>query len=375
MPNPRILVVTRNLPPLKGGIERLMQHAIAEMARSSVCDVIGPTGCRPYLPEAHEVWELPPGLPWFHLRALARLLRSSKYDLVIAGNGLVAPLAGLAAARSRCPYAVFVHGLDLVVANALYQVAFMPWIRRADILVANSRYTAGLAEQRGVDRSRITVINPGVELRPPSDGAAFRATHRLGDRPVLLSVGRLVPRKGIAEFVERSLPQILRARPDACFVVIGDEPRHAAADAEGTRAAIKRACAAVPGSAVLMLGEVSDEELQQAYAAANAFVFPVLALPGDVEGFGMVALEAAAHGVPTIAFAVGGVVDAVGEGSGQLIEAGNYAAFAASVSAELRSEFAARRSSSRDWAAARTWRTFGERLRALIDTRTGVPRR
>ncbi len=372
MPKLRILIISRNLPPLKGGIERLMQNAVAQLGLASDCDVLGPTGCRPYLPVARTVWELPPGLPWFHLRALARVLRSSKYDLVIAGNGLVAPLAAIAAVRSRCPYLVFVHGLDLIVPNAIYQASFVPWIRRARAVVTNSRYTARLAQQRGVTASRIVVINPGVELSPPGDDAAFRAKHRLGNRPLLLAVGRLVPRKGIAEFIRNSLPAILGERPDACFVVVGEEPQHSAADSGGTRAAIKAACARLPGAAILLLGEVSDEDLQQAYAAADVFVFPVLALPGDVEGFGMVALEAAAHGVPTVAFAVGGVTDAISESSGRLIEAGDYIGFARAVGNELAAGSSNRRQSCRDWGAMHSWHQFGEQLRRTVSNLSAI---
>jgi phosphatidylinositol alpha-1,6-mannosyltransferase len=354
------------LPPLKGGVERLLQRAIGELGLVAECDVIGPAGCRLHVPTARQVWELPPGLPWFHLRALARALRSSTYDLVIAGNGLVAPLTALAAVRSGCPDLVFVHGLDLIAPSAIYQGTFVPWIRRARGVIANSRYTAGLAEVRGIAASRITVIHPGVEMPPPSDGAAFRAKHQLANRPVLLSVGRLVPRKGIAEFIEKSLPLVLREQPDACFVVVGSEPQHAATDATGTLAGIEAACAKLPGSAVLVLGEVSDADLNEAYAAANAFVFPVLALPGDVEGFGMVALEAASHGVPTVAFAVGGVIDAVGEGSGRLVAEGDYAGFAGAVLAELEASSVERGSSCKAWASAHSWRAFGERLATLV---------
>src|SRR3546814_12930756 len=68
------------------------------------------------------------------------------------------------------------------------------------------------------------------------------------------------------------------------------------------------------------------------YKAASAHIFPVREIPGDPEGFGMVAVEAAAHGVPTIAFATGGIVDAVAEGeSGRLIRPGDYGAFAGVV--------------------------------------------
>jgi phosphatidylinositol alpha-1,6-mannosyltransferase len=97
-------------------------------------------------------------------------------------------------------------------------------------------------------------------------------------------------------------------------------------------------------------------------------VFPVLDLPGDVEGFGMVALEAAAHGVPTVAFAVGGVPDAVADGrTGVLVAPGDYAALAAATLAQLDASNAADVAGQcRDFARGLDWAVFGARLRALL---------
>src|SRR3546814_12287140 len=83
----------------------------------------------------------------------------------------------------------------------------------------------------------------------------------------------------------------------------------------------------------MFLGTITDDALLSVvYKAASAHIFPVREIPGDPEGFGMVAVEAAAHGVPTIAFATGGIVDAVAEGeSGRLIRTGDYGAFAGIV--------------------------------------------
>jgi phosphatidylinositol alpha-1,6-mannosyltransferase len=115
------------------------------------------------------------------------------------------------------------------------------------------------------------------------------------------------------------------------------------------------------------LGKVDDATLGQAYRSSRVHVFPVLDLPGDMEGFGMVALEAAAHGLPTVAFAVGGIPDAVSpEVSGLLITPGDYAALATGIIALLageRPDITAQ--SCRDFAAGFAWSRFGERARSL----------
>ncbi len=129
------------------------------------------------------------------------------------------------------------------------------------------------------------------------------------------------------------MPQIAAAHPDVLLLVVGDAPTQALHAQTQTPDSIRAAATAagVAGN-VTFLGKVSDAELDTAYRVASVHVFPVRAVPGDVEGFGMVAVEAAAHGLPTVAFATGGVVDAVAEGqSGRLVPPDNYAAFAGAV--------------------------------------------
>jgi phosphatidyl-myo-inositol dimannoside synthase len=119
---------------------------------------------------------------------------------------------------------------------------------------------------------------------------------------------------------------------------------------------------------VRLLGAVDDQTLSDAYFGADVMVFPVLNLPGDVEGFGMVAIEAAAHGLPTVAFAIGGVPDAVADGeSGWLVAPGDNGAFAKKVLALLdvpqRDEFA---ECCRHHAGRFEWSEFGQRLQMAV---------
>ena len=115
------------------------------------------------------------------------------------------------------------------------------------------------------------------------------------------------------------------------LVVIGDAPSDSLYASAQTQAEIeKEADEKGIGNHIFFLGKITDKNtLSNAYFSATVHVFPVRDIPGDPEGFGMVAIEAAAHGIPTVAFATGGIVDAVKDGkSGFLVESNNYHKFA-----------------------------------------------
>ncbi|BAN69957.1 glycosyltransferase family 4 protein [endosymbiont of unidentified scaly snail isolate Monju] len=339
------LLITRNFPPLLGGMERLNWHVADELARHGTVTVVAPEGSAARAPTGVVVHEVPGRPLWrFLLGALVsgiRQARGLRPDVVLAGSGLTAPLAWMTARLSGARAAVYVHGLDVVARHWLYRLLWIPFLRRMDRVIANSRATAALAEAAGVAPMRIEIIPPGVTL-PEAITAeeretarrTFRQCHDLGDGPLLLSVGRLTTRKGMLEFVRDVFPEIVRQVPEAQLAIIGGEPAQAlyagVQSVEQIRSVAEKA--GVAGK-VRFLGEFTEwERLREAYLAADVHVFPVRSIPGDPEGFGMVAVEAAAHGLPTVAYATGGVVDAVADGvSGWLVPPGDTDAFAAAV--------------------------------------------
>lgn len=381
--SPRVLFITRNLPPLRGGMERLCRHMAVELAGEFDVTVVGPRGAREYLsPEvrfeavsAAPLWKFFVSTLWRGVRAARRL----RPDVVLGGSGLVAPFVWLAAKLSGARCALYVHGLDLIPVHPIYRVCWLPVIRRADLCFANSRYTAQLAQSSGVAAERISVVHPGVDLPEPQAMHLpndFRTRFDLGDRPLLLSVGRLITRKGLFEFVDRALPEIARAVPDVCLVVLGDEAPellHGSSMGLGDRI---RGRAAELGLAeqIHFIGPQSDATLADAWSAADVHIFPVREDPNDVEGFGMVAVEAASHGLPTVAFAVGGVPDAVEEGvSGYLVKSGEYGQFASKVIEVLREHGETRlRISSREFAQDFVWENFGAALRGKMRVLAGA---
>jgi phosphatidyl-myo-inositol dimannoside synthase len=374
----RVLFVSRNLPPLTGGMERLNHQAYLALSNRAEVAVCGPAGVGPILkPEnpRREVAVAPlmhflPACQW----SAWSLARKFRPDVVFSGSGLTVPAAMMAARSTRAAVVAFLHGLDIVVDHPAYRAVFLPLIRRCDRLLVNSRNTHRLAVEAGIEEKRLTVVHPGVDIpdwRTRTDArASFRRELQLGDRPVLLAAGRLTARKGLVPFIREAFPRIRQAYPGIAMVIVGGEASQALKHRQGVTAEIQRAAESIGArDDIRLLGNVSEDRLTQAYFGADLLVFPVIDLPGDVEGFGMVAVEAAAHGLPTVAFAVGGVVDAVREGhSGYLVEPGNYQAMAQAIVAALTPPSARERLADQCLGHARafTWDIFAERLVAAV---------
>ena len=161
------------------------------------------------------------------------------------------------------------------------------------------------------------MVFPGVNrsLEPCGEllGKFTHAAGLYGKKRVILSVGRLVERKGVAWFVEHVLP---RLPEDVLYLVVGEGRQRSAINV-----AANFSCVA---SRVRMMGEVSDDMLAAAYRSADVMVMPNIPVRGDMEGFGLVALEAAAAGLPVVASRIEGITDAIQHGrNGILVEAGD----------------------------------------------------
>lgn len=373
----RALQITRNFPPLRGGMERLNERLFRRLHEGDPASaLLGPAGSARHVPPGARVVELPAGpLVLTVLASVARgiaLSRRIRPEVVVGGSGLAAPAVLAAARATGAVPAVYLHGLDIIAPSRLYQAAWLPCIRRCRRVLVNSANTRRLAIEAGVAADRIRIVHPGTDLpaRDPQARTRFRARLRIDhSAPVLLSVGRMTERKGIAEFVAQSLPAVLAAHPDARLLVVGDEAADALHRGTGAGFARVRAAAEAAGvaDAVRWLGPCSEGELAEAYAGADVHVFPVRDLPGDVEGFGMVAIESAAHGLPTVAFDVGGVADAVADGrNGRLVRGGDYAGFARAAIATLAEDRDGRSARALDFAQGFSWDRFGREALAAL---------
>lgn len=368
MVRPRILIITRNLPPLVGGMERLNWHMADELSKYAEVKVIGPRGAATIKPQHVELHETPlKPLPLFLLIALCKALWLSllwRPNVVLAGSGLTTPLAWLTSKLCSSQSAAYLHGFDIAVKNNLYQRFWLPSFKKIDTIIVNSTPTKQLALSADLEESKITIIHPGVSLpeapQTEENINKFKAQHDLTNKKILLSVGRLTTRKGLREFVELALPQIVQNVPNAILVVIGEAPKNSLGASVQTVESILTIAKqfGVDGN-IKFLGVITDKvQLATAYEAADIHVFPVKHIPNDPEGFGMVAIEAAAYGLPTIAFATGGIIDAVQQGkSGYLIETNNYTEMSRQITELLRQPVSF--NEIKDFAKPFSWSNFG----------------
>lgn len=330
----RLLVVSQDFPPHVGGI----QTYTLELARRLVqwCEAL-----EVIAPMAPGAWELDATLPFpvhrirsstnaLALTAAPTILvraRTGQFDAALHAQWTTAG-GSLLARRRGGLQGVFVaaHGRELLLRPAarvpVAQRLYDAWRRRtlhgADGIFAVSRYTAGLARELGVDPGRIHVVPNGVDAaRFDMVGAAerarrFRERHELVGRPCFATVARLQPHKGIDTGIA-ALPALRRRVPQATYVVVGDGP-----DAERLRGLARELGVT---EAVRFLGRVPDDEVVDALLACDAFALLSRAAIPDVEGFGLVLLEAGACGRPVLGARSGGIPDAVAEDDSGLLVA------------------------------------------------------
>ncbi|WP_228146549.1 glycosyltransferase family 4 protein [Acinetobacter sp. ANC 3903] len=331
----KILIVTRNLPPLIGGMERLNWHIADELSHENEILLLSHKDAQNTAPQNCNFYgvRLNP-LPLFLITAFIKtflICIFKKPDILFAGSGLTAPIVVFWAKFFRKKSIVYIHGLDIATNHSIYNLLWVPFIRNADQVIVNSTPTQEICERKSISKNKINIIHPGVTF-PPLDRdeliiKELKQTYQLENSKILLSVGRLTKRKALKEFVNLSLPEIINKVPNTKLVIIGDTPSQALNKNLQSKEEILRIAAQHNiEKHLIFIGNISNEMILSSwFYLADLHVFPVKHILDDPEGFGMVAIEAASHGTPTVAFATGGIIDAVKSNvSGYLIEPENY---------------------------------------------------
>lgn len=349
----RVLLLAWNFPPALGGIESVAWHLAAGLPQRGH-DVFTLARSAPER-EGHRGVVRPtrPGFlayQLFSLRAGWRRLRTTGAAVIVCAGIASAPIGWLLSRWFRVPYLLLAHGSDVAHGGWLYQRCMRFLFRGAAGVPANSNHTRRSLLAAGCAPERIAVIPPGVDASLfPEYGEdvleQWRARHHLQGRRVLLSAGRLIRRKGTAEFIEKVMPALHRRFPDLVYVVAGGDATASLAHTERLLERLQGLVEALGMSECVRLpGNLSDTELRELYQIADVFVLPAIPVPGDVEGFGIVFLEAALAKTPAVATRLGGIPDAVEPGrSGILLDPGDWEGMAREIASLLEDETRRRR--------------------------------
>lgn len=339
---PVVLFISRRFPPSKGGMERFAADLSLALTKDiRVMKVVWTKQNR---------WLSVAALPILFVQALVKLASESSISVIHSQDALTAPLAWLLGTVSGKPYVTVIHGLDITYKNILYQKAILPFVRRAHLVIANSSATATAAAAKNIHNVRI--IPPGFWQPPVTTKTRTRELELkkqnlgyLNDKRVLLTVGRLVKRKGVEWFISNVMPGIVKANPDVCYVVVGKGPMQLVIEQTIKVHQLE--------DHVHMLGEIDEATKNTLYKFSDIFVMPNIPVSGDMEGFGIVAGEAALAGLPVVASELEGITDAVrNDRNGKLVEPCNASAYHQAISALLDSP--------------EDRRTFGKKARAYM---------
>ena len=282
---------------------------------------------------------------------------------LIYGGWLVFPLRYLLGRKVL----IYTHGEEVSQENNNFLARLRgTFLRHAHGVIAVSLFCKGqLISKYKIDQSKIHVVSNGVDLQSFNREGQDRTIwpEAVRDRRIILSVSRLVERKG-QEALIRAMPDILRANPDAYCAVVGNGPQEGPLRSLVQELDLEQHCS--------ILGPASQTKVLEYFKNCDVFALPCRTLAdGDTEGFGLVFLEAGACGKPVVAGIAGGTIEAVVDSeTGFLVNGASVAEVAHAINALLADEALAKRLGDEGWRRAQQcgWHTVAQKLLAICDT-------
>ncbi len=314
----KILFLTRKYPPIMGGMENQSYNLIINFKRLNRDNtfVIANTKGNKFLPIF---------LPYSFFRALYLIYKNEITHLHLS-DGLLAFEGKLIKKITGVKTAITIHGLDITYKNWIYQKIIPKSINKLNKIICVSNHTKQECIKRGIPKEKIVVIPNGVNTKEFFINKPKRELRRilskklnlnLENKKILLTVGRLVKRKGIEWFVSNVMPKLSN---DYIYLIAGKgEERESVENSIKNNNLQNR---------VFLLGKTDGEMLKLLYNSADLFIMPNIKVKGDLEGFGIVAIEAGSCGLLVIASNIEGIKDAVINGkTGWLVKEKNAEAF------------------------------------------------
>lgn len=293
----KIVLLAENWEPRIGGIERYLKGIVETLQKNGLAvDVIGPSKKRLFWPFIKPAW-----LPLFIF--LWRKAKRKDFQALLCGKALFEGLVGYYLKKYLgVPFVVFTYGMEIRkwsrTSKNLVKV-----LRHADYVIYINDVTKKELKELGVREEQLLKVQPGIQPAP-TPGESASPTHA-GEvaRRYILSVGRLIPRKGFDVLIEAFAKLDQTRFSDVELWIVGEGPERKKLEEIAEQNLVQ--------DSVKFLGTVQDEKLQKLYAGAEIFALTPREIDGDIEGFGIVYLEAAAYGVPAVGTVTGGVPEAV----------------------------------------------------------------
>jgi phosphatidylinositol alpha-1,6-mannosyltransferase len=356
----RVLLVTPDFPPAFGGIQRMMFRLAENFDRVETRVIaLGGTGAGEF-DRTHSVDVLrvrhptrlgqSAAITLLNAAALPAAVRF-RPSVVLSAHINVSPAVMAIRRLLRTPYVQYLHGREVVIRPRLTAAG----LRAAAAVVAVSSYTEGLALAHGAEAAQVHRVPPGVDLPE-------RSTCERAQAPTIVTIARLEQRYKGHDVLIRALPLVRSRIPGARLIVVGGGPMQTVYESLARSLGLD--------GSVEFAGSLDDESRDRVLDRAHVFAMPSrLPLDGGGEGFGIVYLEAAVHGLPAVAGDVGGAVDAVVHGeTGLLVDPTDHVAVADALTQLL----ASRETAERFGRAAQTraqefaWPTIARRVEEIL---------
>lgn len=267
---------------------------------------------------------------------------------VILFSSMVTACVLPAMRKLSVPTVTINHGQDVTLPVRLYQWYLKHVFRKLNGVISVSSATRKASIARGLDPGKGVALPNGFDVLKngelPSKNEALNYIERefytnLNGKKILLTVGRQVKRKGHAWFIENVLP---RVKSDVLHLIVGSGPEFNHIQSVVENSPVK--------DQIIMTGKLPKSLLNTCYVASDLFIMPNIPVPGDMEGFGIVLLEANRAGVPAIASDLEGIKDVIEQGvNGYRITPGDSMAFASKIDEVLNGDLEAFSKSSKKY--------------------------
>lgn len=315
-----IIISTQNYPPAAGGIQNYMHelalalHNLGNGVRV-ICDAASVDGQDQFdhgLPFPVERLRGPKFLRRYRkAKRVLTQLKKADHSILICDSWKSLELLN-PEELTHCHCICIAHGMEYPERVQAKQQRIAKTLARADLILANSEFTAQRVKPYAPDFSRVRLLHPGVN--PAAEAASHDLANALSwtgqHSPILITVGRLEPRKGQDKIIE-VMPKLLKEHPQLLYLIVGSGPIQddlaARAQTLGVSANVR------------FCGRVSDGERSALLQKSDLFAMPCRAVGDSVEGFGIVYIEAAMLGLPSLAGRAGGAGDAVIDGQTGLL--------------------------------------------------------